>query len=106
MIAAVRQRTEALMARAHHSCEMSTGAVISRKELLRDGKPHSAARFGSSVMVLAVTMSMLTSPTIDAAEAGLSRTLDGMTIYLGVIASKIASQHLPTHEEAQIHGRQ
>ena len=83
---------------------MSTSAVINRKDLLRAGKHQQTATFGSVVMAVAVILSMLTSPTIAAPEAGLSRTLDGLTIYLGVIASEIASEHLPAHPEAQMHG--
>ena len=49
-------------------------------------------------------LATLTSPTIAAPDTGLSRTLDGMTIYLGVVASEIASEHLPAHPEAQMHG--
>lgn len=102
--ASVRQSTEALLARAQYASHMSASAVINRKELLRDGKHHLAATFGSAIMAVAVTLSMLTSPTIAAAEGGLSRMLSGVTIYLGVMASEIASEHLPAHPEAQMRG--
>ena len=62
------------------------------------------ALFKSAAVVLVALLATLTSPTIAAPDTGLSRTLDGMTIYLGVVASEIASEHLPAHPEAQMHG--
>ena len=102
--ASVRERTDALLAGAQDESEMSTSTVMHRQDLLRAGKHSLTATLGSVAMAVAVILSMLASPIIAAPETGLSRTLDGLTTYIGVIASETASEHLSAHPEAQMHG--
>ena len=70
----------------------------------RDRTLRLSALFKPAAVAAVVLLASLTAPTIAAPDTGLSRTLDGMTIYLGVVASEIASEHLPAHPEAQMHG--
>ena len=70
----------------------------------RDRTLRLSALFKPAAVAAVVLLATLTAPTIAAPDTGLSRTLDGMTIYLGVVASEIASEHLPAHPEAQMHG--
>ena len=57
-----------------------------------------------TAVTLVAMLPGLVAPAVAASDSGLSRTVDGMTIYIGVIPSEIAAKHLPSHQEALMHG--
>lgn len=57
-------------------------------------------------MALLLAFSLMAARTSAAigAETDLSRTVDGMTVYIGLVPSEIFSAHPPAHPESGMHG--
>lgn len=67
-------------------------------------RPLTAPLRVATAVTLIAMLPGLVKPAVAASDSALSRTVDGMTIYIGVIPSEIAAKHLPSHQEAQMHG--
>jgi len=67
----------------------------------------SALLLGAMAVTAVTLIAMLpglVTQAVAASDSDLSRTVDDMTIYIGVIPSEIAAKHLPSHQEALMHG--
>ncbi len=60
--------------------------------------------FGALVALAVSLLVTFKAPAFAASDDGLSRTVDGLTLYLGVMPSEIVGEHSPSHAEAQMHG--
>ncbi len=63
-----------------------------------------SASYGVAVVLAALFLMTFKSPALAESDAGLSRTVDGLTLYLGVMPSEIVGEHSPSHAEGRMHG--
>ncbi len=57
-----------------------------------------------TMTLVALTLMAETTTAAPVAETGLSRTVDGMTVYSGLVPSDIVSVYPPAHPESGMHG--